>query len=656
MLGQTPEDAFANPGIEGDVLSSWEDFLSGNRARRPVVRAAINDSWRRCRQSAVDYRIAQAPAPMNEDRLQRLLDKRSRLAQAGASTMALARDYMRETGTVMVLTDTDGIVLRLEGDTTLALRDAVEKTHLLPGSSWNETICGTNAIGTALQTGQPIQVHATEHFCAGIQRWTCSASVIRDPIDGAVIGVIDISGLSRSYGRQALALAISAAARIEAQLFQLELDARYRFLDRCLWMLPAADRHHTVLFDSAGRPFKANGEMARIMRDLGASQCERGFPHLGNGDDRPSGGTPPAWIRPEWLRPVVHQGEYLGTLMVAPKPVASKRAALPSSVAEARAFSAIIHRSATMRAAVDKCRRVAATAAPVLLLGETGVGKEVFAQGIHAASPRHDRPFVIVNCGCASRELLASELFGYVDGAFTGARRGGMAGKIEAASGGTLFLDEIGELPLDLQPLLLRALENGEISRVGDTAVRRVDFRLVAATNRDLPAEVDARRFRKDLYYRLAVVPVVIPPLRERAEDIPQLVDHFAAQANLRYGLGDRRFHGETLVGMQGHDWPGNVRELRNLVESLMLTSGGEVIEPSELPETMRRQQRPCEARLGLSLAESCERDLIARTLTSCDGNVAAAAAALGLAKSTVYAKLRRYRISRELDGADSSG
>ncbi len=248
MLGQTPEDAFANPGIERDVLTSWERFLSGSSStRQQVVRSAITDSWQRCQQSAVDYRRGQAPMPIRDDRLQRLLDKRSRLVQAGASTMALARDYMLETGTVMVLTDADGIVLRLEGDTKLALRDAVEKTHLLPGSNWSETTCGTNAIGTALQTGQPIQVHATEHFCSGIHRWTCSANIIRDPIDGAVIGAIDISGLSSSYGRPALALAISAAARIEAQLLQMELDARYRLLDQCFWMLPPSDLHHAVV-------------------------------------------------------------------------------------------------------------------------------------------------------------------------------------------------------------------------------------------------------------------------------------------------------------------------------------------------------------------------------------------------------------------------
>jgi transcriptional regulator of acetoin/glycerol metabolism len=655
VLGQTPEDAFANPGIERDVLTSWEHFLSGSGStRRHVVRAAITESWQRCRTSAVDYRRGQAPVPMRDERLQRLLAKRSRLVQAGASTMALARDYMLETGTVMVLTDADGIVLRLEGDTRIALRNAVEKTHLLPGSNWSETTCGTNAIGTALQTGQSIQVHATEHFCSGIQRWTCSACVIRDPIDGAVIGAIDISGLSTSYGRQALALAISAAARIEAQLLQMELDARYQLLDQCFWTLPPSDRHHAVLFDSAGRPFKANGDMSQIMRDLGAPGGHTGFPHLGSRDDQACGASRPPWIKDEWLRSVEHQGEHLGTVMVAPKPAASNRVSLPLARDEARAFGKIIHGTPKMHAVLEKCRRVAVTAAPVLLLGETGVGKEVFAHGIHAASPRRDRPFVVINCGSVSRELLSSELFGYVDGAFTGARRGGMAGKIEAASGGTLFLDEIGELPLELQPMLLRTLENGEISRIGEAAARKVDFRLVTATNRDLQAEVDAGRFRKDLYYRLMVVPVVIPPLRERADDIPLLVDHFVAQARARHALGHRRFAPDTLARLQGYHWPGNVRELRNLVESVMLTSYADPIEPSELPDVIRPTEGPCGQ--GLSLAESSERDLISRTLRSCNGNVTATASALGFAKSTVYAKLHRYDIRFDPGSADSSG
>jgi len=411
-----------------------------------------------------------------------------------------------------------------------------------------------------------------------------------------------------------------------------------------------------VLFDSAGRPFKANGDMSQIMRDLGAPQSGTNFPHLGLGGDRLVNGAHPAWIKDEWLRPVVHQGEYLGTMLVAPKSAASAKAVLPHARGGAQAFANIIHRDPKMGAVVETCRRVAPTTAPILLLGETGVGKEVFAQGIHAVSPRRQRPFIVVNCGCASRELLASELFGYVDGAFTGARRGGLAGKIEAAAGGTLFLDEIGELPLDLQPMLLRALENGEISRIGEATTRKVDFRLVAATNRDLQAEVDAQRFRKDLYYRLAVVPVVIPPLRERPDDIPLLVDHFISEATSRYGLHDRRFAAETLARLQNHDWPGNVRELRNLIESLMLTSGGDLIALSDLPDAVRRAEPPHECKQGLSLAEASERDLIARTLRSCHGSVTATASALGLAKSTVYAKLRRYQIRADLGPDNASG
>jgi sigma-54 dependent transcriptional regulator, acetoin dehydrogenase operon transcriptional activator AcoR len=183
-----------------------------------------------------------------------------------------------------------------------------------------------------------------------------------------------------------------------------------------------------------------------------------------------------------------------------------------------------------------------------------------------------------------------------------------------------------------------------------------VDFRLVTATNRDLQAEVDAGRFRKDLYYRLAVIPVVIPALRERPDDIPLLVDHFVAQARARYALGNRRFAPDTLARLQDYHWPGNVRELRNLVESVMLTSSGDPIEPSDLPDVVRRAERPCGRKQGLSLAESSERDLISRTLRSCNGNVTATASALGLAKSTVYAKLHRYDIRFDPGSANAPG
>ncbi|MDD2870016.1 sigma-54-dependent Fis family transcriptional regulator [Neomegalonema sp.] len=634
--------SFADPAFEPDIRKDWTDFMSGARGRGgEAVRSVIAESWLRCQNSSVDHRRGQGPAPMNEGRFRGLLDKRERLLAASAPAMALAREYLFETGTVMVLTDADGVVLRLEGDRTIALRDAVEKIHLLPGARWSEDAIGTNAIGTALELGMPIQVHAAEHFCEGIQRWSCSASAIRDPADGAILGAIDISGLSASYGRASLALAVSAAGQIEEHLKRCELERRHRLLDRCLDALPHADSHHVALFDGAGRLFRSNGETARILRDLGAPEDRAAFPLLDyEAEDLRSRAA--SWIRPEWLRLIVSEGERLGAVMIAPKSGASRSA--PRAPC---GFQAIIRGDARTERTVEASRRAAACSAPVLLQGETGVGKEVFARAIHAGSRFRGAPCVVVDCGALNRELLASALFGYAEGAFTGARRGGAPGKIEAARGGTLFLDEIGELPLDMQPMLLRAVETGEICRLGETTPRKVDFRLIAATNRNLLEEARAGRFRRDLYYRLAVLPIEIPPLRERLGDVAPLVERFCRQAEERYGLPRRDFGPDALKSLQAQAWPGNVRELRNRVEQILVNAEGAtggLIGLSALPPDLV-QAAPCAGPgdEGLSLTEANERALILRALEDCGGNVTAAARALGRAKSTLYAKMRRY-------------
>jgi sigma-54 dependent transcriptional regulator, acetoin dehydrogenase operon transcriptional activator AcoR len=211
------------------------------------------------------------------------------------------------------------------------------------------------------------------------------------------------------------------------------------------------------------------------------------------------------------------------------RPTSPTRAAEPIDPENQKGFSRVVGKSARLTQVIDKARRLADVDASVLLQGETGVGKEVFARAIHEHGPHRRAPFVALNCGGLPRELVASELFGYVDGAFTGARRSGMLGKVEAAQGGTLFLDEIAELPLDLQPYLLRVLEGGEVYPLGSNTARTVRFRLIAACNRDLRQEVKAQRFRMDLFYRISVTSLDIPPLRERKEDLAALVAHFAA-------------------------------------------------------------------------------------------------------------------------------
>ncbi len=654
------DQLFSNPELNSSVMNSWERFMAGvDPEAVGRLRGIIGQSWRRCQSAELDHRRDQAPPPLPEDDLHLLRDERRELIAASAPMMGLARDFLHETGTVMVLTDARGLVLNVEGDGAAVLRDATERVHLLPGADWSEDACGTNAIGTALLTGQPAQVHSAEHFCSGMKAWSCSANVILDPVDGAILGAIDISGLQHSYSRHTMALAAATAKRIENQIAQIEAELRFRLIERCLWEAPKVEGSHVVIFDRYGRPVKSSADLAVVERDLKGAGAGRAPP--------PGFERLPAWARPEWLKPIQERGERLGAILIAPRPSLTLRrgrrpeeaAAIAAALArsarpaaeEEQAFTDLVAEAPAMRRTLERARRVAPSSAPVLLLGETGVGKEVFARNLHAASRVAEGPFVALNCGGLTRELLTSELFGYAEGAFTGARKGGMMGKIEAAHGGTLFLDEIGEMPLDLQPLLLRSLEEREICRIGETKPRRVDFRLVAATNRDLRAAIEGGGFRRDLYHRISVVNVEIPPLRERLCELPSLVRRFNLDAAERHEAAPREFPPEILEKLQAYAWPGNLRELRNLVESLVLTAPEVLILDEDLPPEIReagrrgRSRAPCAASDGLSGMEAAEREAILRSLRESGGNVAAAANALGLAKSTVYAKLKRYRL-----------
>ncbi|MEO8600825.1 MAG: sigma 54-interacting transcriptional regulator, partial [bacterium] len=298
----------------------------------------------------------------------------------------------------------------------------------------------------------------------------------------------------------------------------------------------------------------------------------------------------------------------------------------------------------------------------VLLLGETGVGKENFAQGIHRAGQLDKRPFVALNCGGLSPDLLASELFGHAEGAFTGSRRGGMIGKVEAANGGTLFLDEIGEMPLELQPHFLRVLEEGEIYRIGENTPRKISFKLIAATNRDLREEVAEGRFRMDLFYRVSVTSIRIPPLRERKQDIRALVEHFLRKFAERYGADSKQIRPELIAALESHPWPGNVRELRNVVESMFLMASGESLDLADLPPEIRSPVASDSGNMGLQSAihsgnlEGAELKFIRETIEADHGNLTLVAKHLGIAKSTLYVKLKKYGLDQVLNGVRAAG
>jgi transcriptional regulator with PAS, ATPase and Fis domain len=314
-------------------------------------------------------------------------------------------------------------------------------------------------------------------------------------------------------------------------------------------------------------------------------------------------------------------------------------------VEERNGFSGLVGRCPRFDETIQRARVLTRVDSPVLLQGETGVGKELFARAIHESGRSREGPFIALNCGGLPRELLASELFGYADGAFTGARRSGCVGKIEAAQGGTLFLDEVSELPLDLQPYLLRVLEGGEIYPLGSTKPRVVQFRLVAACNRDVRAEVRAGRFRADLFYRISVTSLHVPALRERCGDLPLLVDHFARRVAERHGARAKTFAPDVLLVFARYAWPGNLRELRNVVEAMVFAAEGDVIDrgalPSDFPPSVCDAPQP-EGATVRALGD-LEREVIGSTLELRKGNLTRAAKDLGISRSTLYLKVKRY-------------
>ena len=260
-------ESFARLGQDRDILAAWERLVRGGDPGRDSVRSVIAQSWLRCRDGAVDPMLHQARGAMDDAELRAHRERHRTLVEASAPVMAAARDFLSDSGSVLLLTDARGLIVGVEGDP--ATLERAQEIRLVPGVSWGELATGTNAIGTALAIGQPVQVHAAEHFCEGIQCWTCSAAAVRDPCDGSIMGALDVSGASGSYSRQSLAFVVSAATQIEAGLKQLELALRFRILERCVIPLSSAHADGVVLFDRRGFAIKANGHVAAALAERG---------------------------------------------------------------------------------------------------------------------------------------------------------------------------------------------------------------------------------------------------------------------------------------------------------------------------------------------------------------------------------------------------
>jgi transcriptional regulator of acetoin/glycerol metabolism len=634
--------AFIEDGVEPDGLSP-----------------EIARSWRRAREVfGVDPTLLRAQRVLQAEALadRRRRDQAWRLARP---VLERAAARLGSAQHVLAWFDPSGWMLSIQGHQRVV--EGVAEINFSPGACWSEEAAGTNGPGTALREEKPVEVFASEHFVEAWQCWNCAGAPVFRPNGGPLVGLVDLTGPWDVHQPQALAIASAIARAVEERL-AVAASVRDEVI-RFAFQGARGSGDALVAVDGDGRILAANGsatsriglESGRLPPDL-RRQVETVV--LGEGCDE---------LELRWrdlrvvAQPVLHDGVPVGAVVRGLTPAApfqrparagaAAPTARPAALAR-RGFEAIIYESDAMRQAVELARTAARTALPVVLSGESGTGKELFAQAIHAAGPRVGGPLVAVNCGSIPAALVEAELFGYEAGTFTGGRREGNAGKFEEADGGTLFLDEVSELSPQGQTALLRVLQEREVVRLGGSAPRRVDARIVAASNCDLRAEVAAGRFRQDLYYRLDVLSIRIPPLRQRSEDVPLLAQAFLETAEAEVGRAGLAFGDEAVAALQACTWPGNVRQLRNVVLRAAATSPEALIRALDLsPEVLAAPLAPIRpaavAPRSLDAAEAIERAELLALLEATRWNVAEASKALGVSRMTVYRRMDRLGVGR---------
>ena len=567
---------------------------------------------------------------------------------------------LKGTGFCMALADSEGYVLYVVGDAELV--EHFKRRRCLPGYRWLERDVGTCAIGLALEEKVPVFLPGDAMFSMDARRLSNAGAPVFAPDGGVVLGAISLSGESAMMHVHTLGLVRQAAETVTSQLRERERMRDLATTNQYLRALIESDSRGIVTVDSHGRIVQTN-RSARRLFSLPVSPAGRDFEdftggrsgvleHLATGKSfkareilaRHSGMTHFASFDPICMS----NGEVVGGLLTVQEKKEVMGMAVEVTGSHAHfTFDSILGSSACLGQALRHARIAAASTAPVLLCGETGTGKELFAQAIHNGGERRNRPFVAINCGAIPKELLESELFGYEEGAFTGARKGGRPGKFELADSGTLFLDEIGDMPFDMQVKLLRVLQTGEIQRVGGLRTVPVDLRVISATNKDLRQAIEQQKFRADLYYRISTLNILVPPLRERPEDILPLAEYFIQRHRLRLNKPTAVLPPDTAAMLTAHAWPGNVRQLESSVERAMhLAEGGDLLAEhfgiAGLERT--RQAAPSEPSggPGQGTLEDLEQRAVAEALARHNGNIRAASRALGVSRPTLYRKLKK--------------
>ncbi len=600
-----------------------------------------------------------------------------RLITIASPFMQLLHNFVSESGMIILLTNDQGCILELGGN-----EQTIAETRpfgLIPGAFMSEASIGANAISIALADNKPVQITASEHYVKVFHDWSCSAAPIHNE-NGQLIGCINLSGKIEKKYPHILGLVVASAKAIEYQLqssfSDMRLKEAYRFVSQILNTLEFG----VLATDVNGSILRVNNLASRLLK-LPIEKIE----------NKNLAEFIPLW--PKFLDIIksneivideeVHMnyhgvrdsfnlnvypltdgdGTISGTVITLRDMKRVYRIVNKYTGMQARYnFEDLIGESDEIKKIIAYCKNISESPSTVLIQGDSGTGKEVLAQSIHSFGSRRDHGFVALNCGAIPESLIESELFGYTEGAFTSARKGGKPGKFELANGGTLFLDEIGEMPLDMQVKLLRALQEKSITRVGGDKLIPVDVRIIAATNKNLLHEINKGRFRQDLFYRLSVIPVYIPPLKDRKEDVPILINFFLNLKSVKLKKQVPEIDNKLFKKLIHYDWPGNVRELENFIEKYVNLDGNiENLENVMSPEAYNNNRhgsniekdileaKPTEKSFsetdGLVSLIELEEWAIKKTIGACGGNMTKVAKTLGISRNALYQKIKKYQI-----------
>ncbi|MCB2361357.1 sigma 54-interacting transcriptional regulator [Clostridium estertheticum] len=594
------------------------------------------------------------------------INKNRKLLNVASRFMVTLYEFLKGSGFFIVLLDNECCILKIIGD-----EDVVEEAlslNMVVGAYMSENSIGTTAMGIAIKEQNPIQISEKEHFIAAYQRWTCSAAPIHD-VDGTIIGLLNLTGGREKVQKHTLGLIVSAVKCIENQINVEYINNR--LLETYQYMNTVVDSIYLGIYviNKDGILKTINKEACSILRikeeDIIGKKVDTILPDWINIFEKIIKGNVynniEVTLSNETTKtrynvsanPIEIDNEVKGLVVVF---TAIKKVIKPvNKYSSGRAiynFEDIVGDSLEIKKVIEYAKIISSSPSTVLIQGESGTGKELLAQSIHNYGDRSNKTFIAINCGAISKNLIESELFGYEEGSFTGARRGGCAGKFELSSGGTLFLDEIGEMPIDMQVNLLRVLQEGYITRVGGDRIIPVDVRIIAATYKDLKKEVEKGRFREDLYYRLSVIPIKIPSLRERKGDLPILIDHLlkikANKLNKKLTIMSAGIYEKML----NYNWPGNIRELENCIENIVNLNGestmvfGDDEKNKSINKDYSNKVLSVENKKIYTLAE-LEKNEIIKAMDQNECNMTKTAKDLGITRATLYSKIKKYNITR---------